>query len=98
MIHESSFDFHVDPMYFKFLYTEPIYIHVKYSALIKDGEMGIVCNVSAELYVISAIVMNDKWAEVQKEIREAAQHNVELYLNNPVDAIILNAIAPHINY
>jgi len=98
MIHESSFDFHVDPKHFNFIYTEPMYIHVKYSALKQNSEIGIVCKVNADMYLISAIVLQNNWVQVDKEIREAAQHNAELYMNNPVDRIIMDAIAPHINY
>lgn len=94
-----TFDFHVDPMFFGFQWTEAQYITVEYSALKQDGEVvASVHKISATPWLIGSITIRGNWMAVDKEITAAAQDHAkkEFGRNGHVDQTVMSAIAPHI--
>lgn len=95
----GSFDFHVDPMFFGFQWTEAQYITVEYAALKKeDGVVASAYTYKASPWLIGSIVIRGNWMAVDKEITAAAQDHAakEFARNGQVDETILSALMPHI--
>lgn len=95
----NSFDFHVDPMYYGFQWSEAQYITVEYSALKKDdGVVSSAYTYKASPWLLASIAMRGHWMAVDKEITAAAQDHAakEFNRNGHVDETILSALMPHI--
>lgn len=95
----ATFDFHVDPLYFNFQWSEAQYITVEYSALNREGEVvASAYTYKASPWLLASISMRGHWMTVDKEITAAAQDHAakEFARNGHIDQTILSALMPHI--
>ena len=97
--HTGQFDFHVDPKYYGFQWTEAIYITVDYSAIKQDdGIVASVNKISAAPWLIGSINMRGNWMFVDKEMTAAAQDHAEKEFSRSIQIhpTIASALAPFI--
>lgn len=97
----NTYQHHVDPRYFNFLWSEPMYITVEYLTLLQGETLNVtVQNLTAPPYLISAIVMHGGWQVLMAEIDISAKQNAEKELepkvSGEVHPTIMQSIAPFI--
>lgn len=95
----GAFDFHVDPSYYGFQFTEAQYITVEYAALKQeDGVVASAYTYKASPWLLGALMFRNNWMAVDKEITAAAQDHAEKEFtrNSHVNETILSALVPHI--
>lgn len=89
----TTYQHHVDPRYFNFLWHEPMYITVEYLA---DGDKVSIQNLTAPPYLLSAIVMYGGWQALMAEIDESARQHAEKELQPAVHPTIMQALMPFV--
>jgi hypothetical protein len=91
---KDTFKYHVDASLFNFRWSDAQYIDVEYYAR-KDGkDINVaVTNLSACPYLLGMIVLHNNWVALIASIEAAAKAKANKELN-PVEPVILNAIAP----
>lgn len=91
----TTYQHHVDPRYFNFIWNEPMYINVEYVAIEDKGSQSVsVQNISAPPYLMSAIVMYGGWQKLMAEIDESAKQNAEKQMASQLHPVIAQALAP----
>jgi hypothetical protein len=91
-----TFDFHVDPMFYGFQFTDAQYITIEYVAL--SGTAAEAYTYKASPWLLGAIMFRGNWIAVDKEITAAVQSHAakEFSRNSHVDETILSALVGHI--
>lgn len=89
----KTYQHHVDPRYYNFLWTDPEYLTVEYTT---DGEKVSVQNITAPPYLISSIVMRDGWFPLMAEVQESAKQNAEAITSSNLHPVMQQALQPFI--
>lgn len=89
----TTFQHHVDPSYYNFIFKEPMYLTVEY---ISDCAKVSVLNITAPPYLISAVVLRGCWQILMKEVDEAAKQNAQKM--DYLDPVMKQALQPFLKY
>jgi hypothetical protein len=91
----TTYQHHVDPRYFNFIWNDPMYITVEYVA-IADKEVTNVSvqSITAPPYLISAVVMYGGWQKLMAEIDESAKQNADKLVASQLHPVMAQALAP----